>query len=517
MSTIRQTGVNLVTVSPSFAIDYKNDQGRRTVKYVYINNYSSEEDAKQDAEKILESIRLIRNDIKLGHVAKRKGFQYYHAVVALNKKRHEKKFPISDANYNEQQKKANEWIELKRKELGIESTKKFDDTIPNVPNDDTMIYGGSVFSSKHSSNYRVLWRNDNSEFCEKLFSQSKHINAESSAKEYLEKIIQMYGNGSICFKDERQVVDVVLQSEGQRFAKRFVISNNLSYDKAIELAENLRRFMSNKLGVTYTKDPPLSKTLHVPETTKQHIAGFFDGDGTCNVWKRGTTRVSFCQSQNDGIPVILTHIQSIYGGNIRTEKRSNNPKHRDKHVLCISEEKLLWDIVRDMIPYSTLKKQQLQLVWEFLVSKRCGNNPCWEQYNNQIKTWHNLSEYQTVNISADQLSYAYLSGLFDAEGCACLDKKLCYRMEIAQKSSPSLLKSIQMFTKQGKIHKGKIQFGSSTGMKLARQMLPFSVQKKDQLKDSITIMQDMQDRIPIPKRKEKFEEIYNRLKRAKTK
>ena len=60
MSTIRQTGVNLVTVSPSFAIDYKNDQGRRTVKYVYINNYSSEEDANQDAEKILESIRLIR-------------------------------------------------------------------------------------------------------------------------------------------------------------------------------------------------------------------------------------------------------------------------------------------------------------------------------------------------------------------------------------------------------------------------------------------------------------------------
>lgn len=188
-------------------------------------------------------------------------------------------------------------------------------------------------------------------------------------------------------------------------------------------------------------------TLPNPE----YICGFLDGDATIYIRKLKNgyqTGISISQSRTNILRIMAYH----FGGNIYCSKKSNTTTTRNEFIYRISPpdiERFMKHIYNKCV----IKHRQLELLNEF----------CHYRYDTELndKKEELYSECYDLNNKSptriyklENLTIAYISGLFDAEGCiyVCKTKPSKFYVSITQKTHPEVLLHI----------KEKIGYGSIT-------------------------------------------------------
>jgi len=198
-----------------------------------------------------------------------------------------------------------------------------------------------------------------------------------------------------------------------------------------------------------------------------YIAGLIDGDGCIFIRKIANgyqSGITISQSRTNILQVIRYH----FGGSITTSINRNNKvedildetgefyhkyNRRNQYNLMLrsNEYKLLMDYIRFSI---IIKEPQLECLNEFyklvdipniLEEKEILYKNCKTYNENKIMDENNLS----------RMSFEYIQGLLDAEGCLYIDKsyKKKFYISIAQKNHPIILEKIKEFLGYGNLQK----------------------------------------------------------------
>jgi hypothetical protein len=205
-----------------------------------------------------------------------------------------------------------------------------------------------------------------------------------------------------------------------------------------------------------------------------YIAGFIDGDGCIFIrkitdgYQSGFT-ITQCRTN------ILQIIRYHFGGSITSSENRNNKIRnimneqeyyykynvRNQYNLLIRNNE--YKILLDYLKFSfIIKEKQYQNLCDF---NKIANLP---NKNKEKEKLHlicsDLNKKCELNeIYLPRLNIEYISGLFDAEGCFYIDKhKLQYRISIAQKNHPIILKEILTFLGFGKVEKYNFKIYNKT-------------------------------------------------------
>jgi hypothetical protein len=196
-----------------------------------------------------------------------------------------------------------------------------------------------------------------------------------------------------------------------------------------------------------------------------YIAGLIDGDGCVFIRKIANgyqSGITITQCRSNVLQVIRYH----FGGSITTSINRNNKvedvldgtgefyhKHNRRNqynlMLRSNEYKLLLDYIRHEF---IIKQPQIECLYEFYKLADIPNVvEAKEALYQQCKTYNEnkiMDENQLL-----QMSIEYIQGLFDAEGCIYIDKKIGnYSISIAQKNQPIVLEKIKEFLGYGKVY-----------------------------------------------------------------
>jgi len=174
----------------------------------------------------------------------------------------------------------------------------------------------------------------------------------------------------------------------------------------------------------------------VPETFKQYLAGFFDGDGCISVQKFNSggysVGISFSQSNEEWVETIKMYYPYL---KISSGKRKG---HRCEFSLKASG-KQIEPLVDDLSKYSILKYEQLNEAKKFFQYINILNTN--EQKEVIYQKLKDLKKNSPKNKPYDRLNHVYVAGFFDAEGCITLYNR-SMRIKITQKSDETILKRI---------------------------------------------------------------------------
>lgn len=178
-----------------------------------------------------------------------------------------------------------------------------------------------------------------------------------------------------------------------------------------------------------------------PESFIKWLAGFIDGDGSIYLSK--ISRGSHClmlgisQSSIKVLEVILKHYPggAIYPGRKR-------PNQKQQYYLRYTGM-LSIKILTDLSPYLIVKKTKVDDAIEYIQYINSPNSTI--RKKQLIEKMTNYPNYiqQLDEVYQSRLNYAYISGLFDAEGCIYMSKHFKGYVGISQKNDPYLLKQIQ--------------------------------------------------------------------------
>lgn len=226
---------------------------------------------------------------------------------------------------------------------------------------------------------------------------------------------------------------VVFCQNKKRIHTSFSVRKYGSREKARIAAEAFQREESDRRGQTKIRVIPKYTLGPVPIHVRQYVAGIFDGDGCVSIFYRKEGRyqasVSINQSQEIGVPTVLTFIQQYYGGSITDttrEMKNVRPSHR-LEILVEHRENFLKDI-RD---YSILKAEQARLMLEYPTS---NNRKLLCDTITRLK-----DEYHLVSIDKSKITTSYIAGFFDAQGSVDLSANNSLRASIAHTQCPTLL------------------------------------------------------------------------------
>jgi hypothetical protein len=257
---------------------------------------------------------------------------------------------------------------------------------------------------------------------------------------------------------------------GVRDSKCFSYSVYGGKEKAWIAAEAYRRSYSDQLGKTVRV-----YISNISHQLRRYIAGLIDGDG-CIRHTGSCITVSIRQSQNDEQPAIITMLQKLYGGDIYP--REAHGEFRKQHCLELAGYNCL-PILWDILPYLVLKPQQARIAYEFLMARSPFARR--EQVFVALRDLKLMDAYQAVPISVSQLSDAYLSGFFDAEGCFFPSRTTCISVDFSQAQSDQLLLAISQYFGGGCVGKFATSFNGVKGYEVIERILPFAIGKRSQL------------------------------------
>lgn len=374
----------------------------------------------------------------------------------------------------------------------------------------TTLYAGSIYTKITPKHYRVKWSNTLQKIKLRYFKENELEDAHRCLKD----IRTQFGNGCLCTYRQRQYVAGRIVVQSKSYIKQFSYDDTVSSSKmqAQTNAEDWLMMMSEKYNLTRPLEPVKMKS--VPLSVRQHIAGFLDGDGCICMYPRGYMAYCFGQSCDKEEPAILKYIQSWYNGKIFKENYQL-PNHRVKYQLVIQKQADMWDITRDIVDFLFTKRQQVQLCLDWLRGKRKSRHYYDEGLADKIKNLNTTQNY--LSITSGPISDAYVSGLFDAEGCVCFrsNHRLC--LELSQPSCPNLLTAIQQYYNFGSVTPaGKYCLTNRIDKrKFIQSILPYSIQKKDQLLKVLPHLDLLDQGIPKRKRMDIDSDIYREVKRLK--
>lgn len=289
-----------------------------------------------------------------------------------------------------------------------------------------------------------------SDVAKKFKPGSSHIVLPDQDDEFL------YSYAGCIFRNEPRhgwTVNVSSRIDGKN-VQRSKSFNDKKYggkETARLAAEQYRKELSNSRGLTVRR----KRLETISHEIKAFISGFFCGDGTVTMvktesWSKNPFKITvmFAQSSSQGEPELLKMVQRNYGGNINKAGQMTR-NSRPAYALMIRSRSEVIGILTHMKEFCTIKLPQITLVLDYIVNVDSFSITQRQEIADKLHAAKHLSAYRAVQIDAQRLIYPYLAGLFAAEGCVGLYMKkhtggyvkIC---AIAQKSSPSLLKAINL-------------------------------------------------------------------------
>nr|QYA18531.1 LAGLIDADG homing endonuclease [Clandestinovirus] len=310
---------------------------------------------------------------------------------------------------------------------------------------------------------------------------------------------------------------VSFQHKNKGFNKQFAIKKYPSNEECVAACDQYRRQVSDQYGYTCIR-PVLT------ESTKQYIAGFFDGDGCLELCKtKGEHvhfRVTIGQSQIEGIPDVLKFISECYRATYTfndpmAEKAKRKDKHKVKrkphHIIRIGGCYCVWFLLDVLVPYSILKSGQALCALRMMSIEHSERPKMFASFY----CMKEMDFYQRIPIDSSdpRLTPAYITGMFDAEGTVASSR--ITSISIAQDSSPNLLRAILL--KYGNPEStqnltAEVNICGPYAEKLMRNMLRYSISKRSQIEAALQ-MRDYRKRKTLTE--DLQQEFIRELKRAK--
>lgn len=182
----------------------------------------------------------------------------------------------------------------------------------------------------------------------------------------------------------------------------------------------------------------------------KQVAGFFDGDGSVFITGQGQMgcAVTQCSYQT------IQKLQQTFGGTIRkrdpkTEPRRNGAKQRIQYTLVFRGVQIL-GILPFIQEYLILKSRKADILLEMMtLYNRCDSDAKFLRQK-LINKFKDCSNDDLSYHDYSRLSWDYICGLFQAEGCLREDK-----FSITQKGCPAFLVQVKSFIDES--------FGASIG------------------------------------------------------
>lgn len=247
-----------------------------------------------------------------------------------------------------------------------------------------------------------------------------------------------------------------------------------TYREAVEY----RKRLSDELGLTkYYVASYYTRGLSIPNYVKQYICAFCDGDGCVklgrNKREHNYVRIDFTQAGNNE-PLVLNFIQNYYGGSITSYQREVKTWRRAWNLRLHVRDHI--NFLRDLSSFGIIKKPRADLVLSWY-EKGSSSDPVWiERYNGL------LTNVRDVEIQKERLTFPYLAGFFDAEGCVQLLEKGsgCISAQFTQTSCPKILHLISEIT-GGSVHGGILYIRSRNAKVFYPKIIEYSIVKWAQI------------------------------------
>ena len=153
----------------------------------------------------------------------------------------------------------------------------------------------------------------------------------------------------------------------------------------------------------------------LPTSTLKYLSGFFDGDG-CVIWRDGSCALEVAQSY-DAADILVHYQHSFDGGICRMGSGAGLRKPTLKWHL--SNAQLVPDVALSMRDFSITKKRQLAIA-------ACRQNSAAD--GAELRS---LKKYDSA--VASQISWEYVAGFFDADGCIQPKGKASLCLALVQK------------------------------------------------------------------------------------
>jgi hypothetical protein len=177
--------------------------------------------------------------------------------------------------------------------------------------------------------------------------------------------------------------------------------------------------------------------------------GFLDCDGSITLRrptakrKNTTPVITAGQSQKRDVPEELLQVQRLYGGSIHQKCRPNRESHRQAWVLSIVARDQVEVVLKDIVAHGHLKKRQAALAIEAL------EQPTKSAEHAERISAFNQSVYVDAVISPTSLSYAYLAGVFAADGYVAVTTFGKVIATITKRICPPFLDAVAKFVGAG--------------------------------------------------------------------
>jgi len=283
--------------------------------------------------------------------------------------------------------------------------------------------------------------------------------------------------GTICEVRGNFEVHLIVTTPPIRIYKGFTSATHTSREHAKQEAERYLLELNVQYGLTKT----ISRRYY-SSYVHQYIAGFLDGDGCIGLSGNSSFTVSFGQSSDNGVPVVLERIRNLYGGGIRKKKVYGNRKVPYELVIFGEDTlPLLYDL-RDAL---VMKYEQARLVYDFLRNRKGKGDevaPLREKLS-KLKT-----EYASLDIDANKITSAYLGGLFDAEGCIIASGVTAMKVDISQDGCPPLLEAInQRYGNRGYFYKIVLSFHGDLAYDFLQEIRRYTCVKRSQVDAVLSI------------------------------
>lgn len=205
------------------------------------------------------------------------------------------------------------------------------------------------------------------------------------------------------------------------------------------------------------------------------LAGFVDGDGSIDVIDNKYLRVSICQCD----PIVLLKIQQVYGGSL-SQKINSGTGSRHIYNLslhCSNARKIIQDIANHVI----IEKQKVDACLEYFKAYDMADPEMISRALDQV-----ACKDKTSGSCYERVCYAYIAGLFDAEGEVAIgmtEKQTAakYAIKVTQQLDLKLLQHICNYIGFGNVNTARLSIYAKQHVEIfVYNVLPFTIVKRAQ-------------------------------------
>lgn len=291
--------------------------------------------------------------------------------------------------------------------------------------------------------------------------------------------------GQIKERDERRIRLIVKKGSVKMIDKTFSFKKCGSKEKAWEKAEEYWKSECDRLGLT-----KIQKVKIISPERMQYFAGAMDGDGCISFEKAGNMDTSIKQSSfDDDVPLLIQEFQNAFSGGclhgpIFTESKVG-VAHRPQYSYTLSGKKGK-RLLEIMAKYSIIKAPQAVMALKAIedcVSHEDNSFLRIPKQNHKMYYDFFINahlNYQEVPIDSSRITYGWLAGMFDAEGCIIYSEHQPL-MTIAQSGCIPVLHAIQKKLGIGYVNIKDFRIAGTRMLDVLSRIYPLLTQKKTQV------------------------------------